>query len=179
MTSLPSSEEAFQNNMEQPSMSLEAAMTPEGAAKLSSFAGVVIMAHFFGTNLNHLHRPSTDEREDDLQGEFWKRHRNLDNILLHKALSLPQHLRLPFAVRDSNAVFVNMAIHSSAICLHQAAIFKAEKNNLPESLVQQSQNRCVLAAAEIATTVRMISHIDTRSVRFPIFASIVLLTLFR
>ena len=160
-------------------MSLEAAMTPEGAAKLSSFAGVVIMAHFFGTNLNHLHRPSTDEREDDLQGEFWKRHRNLDNILLHKALSLPQHLRLPFAVRDSNAVFVNMAIHSSAICLHQAAIFKAEKNNLPESLVQQSQNRCVLAAAEIATTVRMISHIDTRSVRFPIFTSIVLLTLFR
>ena len=145
-------------------MTLDAAMTPEGAANLSAFSGVLVMAHFFGTNLIHLHRPSSDEREDDLQGEFWKRHRNLDNVLLHKALSLPQHLRLPFAVRDSNAVFINMAIHTSTICLHQAAIFKAEKNNLPESLIQQSQNRCVLAAAEISSAVRMISHVDTRSV---------------
>lgn len=169
MTNIPAHDEAYQSSMEQPTMTLDTAMTPEGAANLSSFAGVLVMAHFFGTNLNHLHRPSPDEREDDLQGEFWKRHRNLDNVLLHKALSLPQHLRLPFAVRDSNAVFINMAIHTSTICLHQAAIFKAEKNNLPESLVQQSQNRCVLAAAEISSAVRMISHIDTRSVTFAHF----------
>ena len=166
MTNLPAPEEAYQNSKQQPTISLEAAMTPEGSAKLSSFAGLLLMAHFFGSNLNHLHRPSAGEREDDLQGEFWKRHRHLDNMLLHKAFSLPQHLRLPFAIRDSNAVFINMAIHTSTICLHQAAIFKAEKNNLPESLIQQSQNRCVLAAAEISSAVQLTSHIDTRSVSY-------------
>ena len=164
MTNLPASEEAYQTSTPQTTQSLAACMTSQGAMSISSFGGVVFMAHFFGKNLHHLHRPGPDDREHDVQGDFWKRHRNLDNVLLQRSLALPPHLRLPFAVRDGNAIFINMAIHTSTICLHQAAIFKAEKHGLPQSLIEQSQTRCTLAATEITNTLKLISHIDTDTV---------------
>ena len=128
------------------------------------------MAHFFGWNLTHLHRPEPNDNEGDIQGEFWKRHRSLDNTLLNTSLALPQHLKLPSGIRDVNVVFLNMAIHTSTICLHQAAIFKGEKNNLPASFVDQSKTRCILAAAEITTIMRLISHFDLSTVGSPLSA---------
>lgn len=122
------------------------------------------MAHFMGRNLTHLHRPETNDREHDIQGEFWKRHRTLDNALLNTALSLPPHLRLPAGIRDANTVFLNMNLHTSTICLHQAAIFKAEQNNLPASIIEQSGDRCILAASEITTIMRLTSHLDVAGV---------------
>lgn len=151
--------------MSQPTLPLSESMSPQEVAQLSPMAGVVFMAYFFGRNLTHLHRPEPNEREDDLQGEFWKRHRRMDNTLLNTALALPSHLRLPSGIRDSKVVFLNMNIHTSTICLHQAAIFKAEANGLPSSLIDQSQTRCLLAAMEIATIMRLSSHLDTASVR--------------
>lgn len=165
MTNLPSTEEAYEKSVPQTTMKLSASMTSEGAASLSSFAAVVFMAYVFGRNLTHLHRPETDDAEADLQGKFWKRHRQIDNLLLNTSLSLPSHLRLPAKIRDANVVFVNMSIHTSTICLHQAAIFKAEQNNLPSSIIEQSNTRCFLAATEITTIMRLISHIDCMDVR--------------
>lgn len=153
--------------MPQETQSLKGSMTAREAASLSPFAGVVLMAYYFGKNLTHLHRPGPNEREDDLQGEFWKRHRSMDNALLNTALSLPSHLRLPMGVRNANVVFLNMSIHTLTICLHQSAIFKAENNDLPSSLVEQSQTRCLLAASEIATVMRLVSHLDVASVCNP------------
>ncbi|KAI9873216.1 MAG: hypothetical protein M1830_000701 [Pleopsidium flavum] len=160
LTNLPASEEAFSRCKPQRTLSLVESMSTEGAAKLSSFAGVCLMACLFGRNLTHLHRPDPNDRDDDLNGEFWKRHRNLDNILLNTSLSLPSHLRLPAGVANSNIVFLNMNIHTSTICLHQAAIFKADKNRLPPSIASESKTRCILAAAEIASIMRMVSHLD-------------------
>lgn len=139
-------------------------MTPEGAANLSPFAGVVYMAHIFGKSLTHLHRPGADEKDDDLQGEFWKRHRQIDNTLLKTSLSLPLHLRLPAGIRSPNCVFLNMCIHTSTICLHQAALSKAEQNKLPPSLMEQSSARCLLAATEVTNIMRLISHLDCQGV---------------
>lgn len=165
MSNLPASEQAYQSSTAENTQSLSASMSPQGASSISSFAGVIFMAHFFGKNLHHLHRGGPDDREDDIHGVFWKRHRQLDNVLLHKSLSLPSHLRLPNAIRDPNAIFINMAIHTSTICLHQAAIFKAEKHNLPISVVEQSRDRCTLAATEITNILKLVSHLDTSSVR--------------
>lgn len=124
------------------------------------------MACLFGRNLTHLHRPDPNDRDDDLNGEFWKRHRHLDNILLNTSLSLPAHLRLPAGVGNANIVFLNMNIHTSTICLHQAAIFKADKNLLSPSVASESKTRCILAAAEIASIMRMVSHTDVATVFF-------------
>jgi hypothetical protein len=114
--------------------------------------------------LTHLHRPDPDDREDDLNGEFWKRHRQMDTVLLNTSLGMPDSLRLPTALSDTNAVFTNMCIHTSAICLHQAAIFKADKYRLPQSVTNESKIRCVTAASEIASIMRLICHMDLAAV---------------
>lgn len=167
MTNLPSSDEAFEMSRPEQTQSLQDCMTPGGASKLSSFGGIVLMACLFGRNLIHLHRPDPDDRDNDLNGEFWKRHRSMDNILLTTSLCLPPHLKLPTGLGDPNIVFTNMSIHTSTICLHQAAIFKADKNKLPASVSAESKVRCITAANEIASIMRMISHMDLSSVRWP------------
>ncbi|KAI9851449.1 MAG: hypothetical protein M1838_003638 [Thelocarpon superellum] len=160
MTNLPASDEAFDKSQTETTVSLKQAMTASGATSLSSFAAVVLMASLFGLNLIHLHRPDPNDNEDDLNGEFWRRHRRMDAILANTTLSLPNHLKLPAGINDTNIVFLNMNIHASTICLHQAAIFKANKNRLPGSVSTESKVRCVAAAAEIASTMRTVSHLD-------------------
>ncbi|KAL2199700.1 fungal-specific transcription factor domain-containing protein [Corynascus similis CBS 632.67] len=160
LTNLPASEEAFELSRPEQTPTLQDAMGPAGAGKLSSFAGVALMACLFGRNLVHLHRPDADDRDHDLNGEFWKRHRQMDNILLNTSLCLPAHLKLPSGLGNANVVFTNMCIHTSTICLHQAALFKADKNRLPASVSSESKVRCITAANEIASIMRMVSHLD-------------------
>jgi hypothetical protein len=164
LTDLPASDEAFEMGRPEQTLSLSESMKPAGASKLSSFGGVVLMACLFGRNLIHLHRPDADGCDDDLNGDFWKRHRNMDNILLNTSLSMPPHLRLPNGLSNPNIIFTNMNIHTSTICLHQAAIYKAEKNRLPASISAESKVRCITAANEIAGIMRIISHVDLSSV---------------
>ncbi|KAH6719173.1 fungal-specific transcription factor domain-containing protein [Leptodontidium sp. MPI-SDFR-AT-0119] len=163
LTDMPSSEEAFNMSKPERTLSLNDSMSPSGASKLSSFGGVVLMACLFGRNLIHLHRPDSDGRDGDLNGEFWKRHRNMDNILLNTSLSMPSHLKLPNGLNNPNIVFTNMNIHTSTICLHQAAIYKADKNHLPASISAESKVRCITAANEIANIMRLVSHLDLSS----------------
>ncbi|EPE09204.1 c6 transcription factor prf [Ophiostoma piceae UAMH 11346] len=159
-TILPCSEEAFNMSRPENSIPLNEAMCPSGIGQLTSFAGIVLMACLFGRNLTHLHRPDGDDKDNDLNGEFWKRHRNLDNVLLNTQLGLPSHLKLPEGISNPNVVFTNMCIYTSTICLHQAAIFKAEKNGLESSVGPESKFRCVNSAKEIAKIMRMVSHLD-------------------
>ncbi|KAK0737674.1 fungal-specific transcription factor domain-containing protein [Apiosordaria backusii] len=160
LTNLPSSDEAFEHSRPEQAPSLTDAMSPQGAGKITAFGGIVLMACLFGRNLVHLHRPDADDRDHDLNGEFWKRHRQLDNILLNTSLCLPSQLKLPNGLTNPNVVFMNMCIHTSTICLHQAAIFKADKNRLPNSVSSESKVRCITSANEIASIMRMISHLD-------------------
>lgn len=160
LTNLPASDEAFEKSKPMPTSSLEEVLQPGGAAKLESFGGVVLTAAFFGRNLLHLHRPGPNEQDNDLNGGFWTRHREIENALLSTSLGLPESLRLPTGITDPNVVFLNMCIHTSAICLHQAAIFKADKHRLPVTVSNESKVRCVTAAAEIASLMRAVSHQD-------------------
>jgi hypothetical protein len=65
---------------------------------------------------------------------------------------------------DVNVIFANMSIHTSTICLHQAAIFKAEKNKMPNQITIESKRRCLVAANQISSIMKMISHVDLTSV---------------
>lgn len=145
-------------------VSLERAMQPNGVANLQPSGGIVLTAAMFGRNLLHLHRPGPDDRDDDINGGYWSRHRDIEQLLLQTSLGLPDHMRLPSGLSDPNVVFTNMCIHTSAICLHQAAIFKADKHRLPINIANESKIRCVTAAAEIASLMRMISHMDLSAV---------------
>lgn len=166
LTDLPAPDEAFELSKPERTLSLVDSMSPSGASKMSAYGGIVLMACLFGRNLIHLHRPDVDDRDNDLNGEFWKRHRTMDNILLNTSLSMPSHLKLPHGLSNPNIVFTNMNIHTSTICLHQAAIYKADKNHLPASISAESKVRCISAANEIASVMRMISHMDLSSVSY-------------
>lgn len=147
-----------------PTGSLDQGLGASGATGLQAMGGVVLTAAMFGRNLLHLHRPGEDDHDEDINGGFWTRHRKIEQILLQTSLNLPEHLRLPSGVANPNVVFTNMCIHTSAICLHQAAIFKADKYRLSPNISNESKIRCVSAAAEIASIMRMISHMDLGSV---------------
>lgn len=143
---------------------LEDALRPGGSFKISAFSGVCLIATMFGRNLHHLHRARPDDDENNLNGPFWQRHHELDGILSHLTLGLPGHLRLPAGIPDPNVIFLNMAIQTSIICLHQAAIFKADRHRLPPNVSAESRQRCVVAAAETSRLMKMICHIDLATV---------------
>ena len=160
LTNLPASEEAFLTGKAETTPSLADVLAGEGTSALSSYASVCLLSTLFGRNLTHLHRPGDDDNDHDLNGEFWKRHRGIDNILLNTSLSLPAHLRLPYGLNDPNIIFANMNIHTSTICLHQAAIFKADKHRLPAQISAESKRRCIVAADQITNIMKMCSHLD-------------------
>lgn len=167
MNNLPASEEAFIRGQPQETVGVNDIAGGDGIATLSPFGSVVFMAYLFGRNLSHLHRPDPQDNEYDLNGVYWQRHRSHDNILLHFALAMPNHLRLPAGVADPNVIFCNMAIHTSTICLHQAAIFKAEKNKISEPIATEGKRRCIVAADQISNIMKMISHMDLTIVSPP------------
>lgn len=141
-------------------------MTPAFVKSLSSYAGVIFTAHFFGLIHTHLYRPKPDLdlREHDLNGKFWKGHQKIDTLLSYTSISLPDHLRLPSGIRDPKTVFLNLSIPTSTIRLHQAAIFKAEEHLLPKRIVEQCRSRCMVAALRIADIMRMTSDMDMAGV---------------
>jgi hypothetical protein len=165
MTNLPSSEIAFESGVQQPGISLAAALTPEGACKVSSFGGIILSATLFGHNFQHLHKVGPDENPHDLaNGNFWKRHRKMDNVLSNTFMFLPDHLKLPAGIGDPNVALTHMNIHASTICLHQAAILTAEKHKLNPSFKQQCRSRSLTAAEEITNIMRMITHVEATNV---------------
>ncbi|KAL5332924.1 fungal-specific transcription factor domain-containing protein [Aspergillus crustosus] len=160
MTNLPSSEEAFVNGKPEKTARLSDVLAGEELSTLSPFASVAFVSCLLGRNLTHLHRPEPQDNDDDLNGVFWQRHRSHDNILLHFALSMPSHLRLPAGMAEANVLFCNLAVHTSTICLHQAAIFKAEKNSMPDQIILESKRRCIVAADQISSIMKMVSSMD-------------------
>lgn len=164
MTNLPASEESFLKSKPQRTLRLTDILAGEGVSTLAPYAYVVVLASLFGRNLVHIHRPQPQDNDHDLNGDFWKRHRSHDNILLHIALSLPDHLRLPTGMPDINVIFANMSIHTSTVCLHQAAIFKAEKNKMPSQIITESKRRCLVAANQISSIMKLICHMELAAV---------------
>jgi hypothetical protein len=160
LTNLPASDDAFNRSRPEPTPQLNDVLNGDGTDSMSSFSGVILLSTLYGRNLTHLHRPHENDNDHDLNGEFWRRHRHLDNILLNISLAMPSALRLPGAISDPNAIFCNMNVHTATICLHQAAIFKADKNQLAAQISAESKRRCIVAADQITNIMKMISHID-------------------
>jgi len=76
---------------------------------------------------------------------------------------LPDHLRLPFGLRDMNVVFLHMNIHAATICLHQAAILTAKNHGIDTSFIKRCRARSLMAAEEITTIMRLITHLNASS----------------
>jgi hypothetical protein len=158
-TNLPCSDEAYERGEMEPAPSLAEAMTAQGAARISSFGGQAVMANLFGNNWTHLHRIGPDDHpQDPMKGRFWRRHRVMDEQLTNLSMFLPPQLRLSANAHDGKVILLHMNLHTSAICLHQAAIMKAEKHGLDRRIIDRSQARCRAAAEGIVNVIRMVSQ---------------------
>jgi hypothetical protein len=164
MTLLPSEADAFENSTPKAGHSLSQAFSSATLSQISAISGTILMTCVLGRILMHLHRPTANDNEADLNGAFWQRHRELDSTLSTISLELPDRLRLPAALPDSKAIFLNILLQTSVICLHQAAMFKAEKNKLPTAVITESRTRCVTGAREIGRFTRMMRNLDLSSV---------------
>ncbi|KAL2127492.1 hypothetical protein VTI74DRAFT_10635 [Chaetomium olivicolor] len=89
-----------------------------------------------------------DRPEDPEFGPFWKRHRELDNMLSSAFMFLPERFRLPANIRDPVAVQANLNLHAAVINLHNTAREKADKFKLA-GIRQSSRTRALTAAREI------------------------------
>ncbi|EGY20859.1 binuclear zinc transcription factor [Verticillium dahliae VdLs.17] len=157
---LPASEAAFENGAEEMTSPLTTMRQQEGQM-FSSFAGRVLAASLFHQAFQHSTLTLSDDSSQDPRTRMhWKRHREIDDDLVILLQALPDGLRLPRQIRCRNAIFVNIIIHMSVICLHRAAISKIKAFGLPESTIRSSRARLVCSAEEILIIFRMMSDIN-------------------
>lgn len=129
--------------------------------KYSSFAGRVLAAHLFYQSAKHVSSHVLDEHATDIRnGSFWMRHTMIDNDLATLLMRLPENLQLPRSLQCQNALFTNIMIHTTIICLNRAAIRETRRLALPSSLMSRSQARLMSAAEEIFNILREISDMD-------------------
>jgi len=145
-------------------MALSEALSSGEHSEMSSLTGMVLSSYMCGKILHHLHRVHPNDHEEDLNGTFWSRHREIDNTLSNISLNLPSHLRLPAGIDEPNTLFLNICLHTITTCLHQTAIFKADTNKLPQSVSVQSMIRCITSGAEIASIMKMAIQTDMSTV---------------
>lgn len=157
-TRLPCTEASFQSETEEKTVTLQEAVT---SSTYSSFSGALIICHIFNMILKHVHRPRPNDRPEDVEyGEFWKRHRDIDNTLTGAFMFMPENFRLPRNLRDPVAVHTNLNLHASVICLHNAAVDRADMHNLPEHVKKASMDRISTAAQEIVNIMKLTSHVN-------------------
>ncbi|TLD33364.1 hypothetical protein PspLS_00366 [Pyricularia sp. CBS 133598] len=160
-TNVPSSHEAFVSGKEEETVKLKDLFL---GASYSTFAGSVGICYIFNQILAHVGQVRPDDRPENLEyGDFWKRHRDIDNTLSSSFMFLPEGLRLPKSYRKPAAVFLNLNLHASVICLHQCAIDRAQAHELPDTIVQSSTVRVINSADEIVNIVKQAVHVDSAS----------------
>lgn len=157
-TKVPSSEEAFVSGNFEKANSLKELFLK---GNYSTFAGKVGISHILNQIIGHIHPNRSDDRPENVEyGPFWKRHRDIDNVISSAFMFLPEKLRLPQNYRNPFSVFMNLNLHASVICLHQSAVDRAVTNKLPETIKQNSMIRLINSADEIINIVKQAVNLD-------------------
>ncbi|TGJ88337.1 hypothetical protein E0Z10_g405 [Xylaria hypoxylon] len=139
-THLPSTEAAFCNGEPMETCSIHDVF--KGDHSYSSFAANVVVCHLFNLILKHAHRPAENDNPENYEyGEYWKRHRDIDNILSSAFMFLPEPFRLP----------------------ENYPLERIETYNLPEFAKRISQDRLGAAAQEIVNIMKLTSHLNSGS----------------
>ncbi len=128
----------------------------------SSFASAVIVCHLFSRILKHTqHRKQNDNPDNYEYGEYWQRHRDIDNAIYSAFMFLPEAFRLPQNHRDTTAVHTNLNLHAATICLHHAAIERIDRYKFPNDIKKLSLDRFSMAAQEIVNIVKLTNNFNS------------------
>ncbi|KAI0166114.1 hypothetical protein GGR57DRAFT_7716 [Xylariaceae sp. FL1272] len=100
-THLPSSESAFHGGEPMETCTIHDVFNGHS---YSSFAGAAIICHLFNRILKHVHRPKPGDNPENYEyGEYWKRHRDLDNTLSSAFMFLPESFQDPRVLSRSDS----------------------------------------------------------------------------
>ncbi len=155
-THLPASEEAFDKGHEEVTTTLVDVFS---GGSQSTFTGSIVVCHIFNRMAKHVRQiKAHDHPENYLHGEYWKRHRELDNTLMAALASLPERYQLPKYASNPVAVQKNLDLHASVISLHIDACQMADTHNLPDHIKRASLKRLQATANAIVHIMRMTSH---------------------
>lgn len=128
---------------------------------LSAHACRVLSSHLFFECLDHTYRDQHEANPSVVEGsEFWRRHYNLNNDLTTTFIMLPEGLRCPSNINSHDAVFVNLQLHTAAICLQRIGAARVKKYNLDPALLSGTQARLLPAAQEIFNIVASLGNIN-------------------
>ena len=144
--------------------SLNNATTFAGTTLISAFAGVVLMVSLYTRCLKHFQASYEQDQTGDLTYGFWLHHYRLDKTVVDYSANLLGHLTSQARLHDPLALCLNINLCAVNICLHEAALEKAQKGKLPATLVAESENRCTAAAMEIVGDVRLSQQLDSSQV---------------
>ncbi|KAI5868090.1 fungal-specific transcription factor domain-containing protein [Durotheca rogersii] len=157
-TLLPASDSAFNRGEPEQTTSLHDAFK---GRVYSSFAGAILVCHIFNQILKHVNKPKPNDNPDNYEyGEYWQRHREIDNTLSSAFMNMPESFRLPENYRDLIAVHTNLNLHASIICLHHSAIDAINTFSLPDFAKKASEARLTAAAREIVYIIKLTSQVN-------------------
>ncbi|EJT72611.1 binuclear zinc transcription factor [Gaeumannomyces tritici R3-111a-1] len=146
-TDLPCPEDAYERGREEQKMGKLPSLFTDGKMTYSPLCSAVGVCHIFNLILAHVNRARAGDGGGDLEhGAFWRRHREIDNLLLGGFMSLPACRSRPCAGASNHPhhrrrpghldwqlggpMHVRLNLHASVICLHMAAIDRAEAHGL-------------------------------------------------
>jgi hypothetical protein len=122
----------------------------------------MLVSQLIGENMLHLH--SMKAQKDKPVEEIWDEHHRIDNALSKMFLALPEDLRVISGIHDQTTTHINMTLHGSVISLHQATIQMIGRDNIDPATLRNCQDRCFVAASEIASMTRMVAHLGAEKV---------------
>lgn len=168
MTTLPASEQSFLEHKPRRTLQLCEAFTSEDLSSLSSLAYVCVSASLLGRNIRRI---QTFGNECGLDEQYWKQLQFYDDTPIRILLRLPRHLRLSSSMNDTNVVFANLCVHASTIWYHQQAILSNKMCRVLDWYMMGNHHRCLSAASQIASLIRMIGDFDLLKVMNALFPS--------
>ena len=153
-TALPSSL-SIPDPSQPPMPSLDNARMVYGTNRISSFAGIVLMVSLYRRCSSHAKSCSESPSARGSGYGFWEHHYEIDRDLKSCSDTLIGTVGAQGLLNDDFALALSLNLCAIEICLHEAAIAKADTDGLPKSLVTECNNRCCQAAARIVDGVSL------------------------
>ncbi|KAF4987102.1 hypothetical protein FDECE_15585 [Fusarium decemcellulare] len=152
-TKLPTSLDAFLHNIPELSITLKQALKQE-LWGLSTSACRVVAVHLFYECFNF-----SRGGEDDIDADDWERLQLLDNSISNSFDTLPFHLRCPENMDSTEAVFINLQLHTALICIHRATMARSKTDM---TALMHTHARVYNSALQIVTIVALVADIATK-----------------
>lgn len=140
-----------------PMPSLNNAKVLYGTDYLSSFTGVVLMVSLYRRCSTHVELSLDNESAGSGSTySFWEHHYSIDKDVKACGDALMGTEDAQALLQDEIALALSLNLSAIDICLHEAAIVKADKDGLPKALITECNSRCGEAAMRIAEKVSLI-----------------------